>query len=242
VAATLYGIKISHPSQAARLMLERKGVDHHVVWLPPGSQPFVLRMIGFRGTTVPALRLNGKRIQGSRLISRELDRLQPEPPLFPSEVGRRRAVERAEEWGDRLLQPVPRRIFRWALATRPDLRRWMAEEVMQAPAPGVVAVAFAPVARAFSHKSRGSDDRVRADVAALPGMLDYVDGLIAEGTIAGEERNAADYQIGTSLWALMAFSELRPMIEARPAARLLAVLPPQSFTVPPVLPRDWLRE
>jgi glutathione S-transferase len=239
VAATLYGIKISHPSQAARLMLERKGLEHRIVWLPPGSQPLALRLVGFGGTTVPALKLDGQRIQGSRLISRELERLQPDPPLFPSDPKRRSAVERAEEWGDRVLQPVPRRIFRWALATRPDLRRWMAEEVMQAPAPGIVAAAFAPVARAFSRKSRGSDDRVRADAAALPGMLDHIDGLIAEGTIGGEEPNAADYQIGTSLWALMAFSELRPVIEARPAARLLAVLPPQGLRVPPVLPQDW---
>jgi glutathione S-transferase len=238
--ATLYGIKISHPSRAALLMLERKGIEHDTVWLPPGSQPFALRLAGFRGTTVPALRLNGRRIQGSRQISRELERMQPEPPLFPTDPNRRRAVEQAEEWGDRVLQPVPRRIFRWALAGQPDLRRWMAEEVMQLPAPGFGAAAFGPVARAFRHKSRATDDRVRADVAALPGMLDHVDVLTADGTIGGAQPNAADYQIGTTLWALMAFPEFRPMIEARPGGRLLGVLPPQQLTIPPVIPPDWL--
>ena len=76
------------------------------------------------------------------------------------------------------------------------------------------------MAKAFSHKSHGSDERVRADFAALPGMLDHVDALIAGGTIGGDEPNAADFQIATCLWALMPFSELRPMLEERPAGEL----------------------
>jgi glutathione S-transferase len=240
VAVTLYSIAISHPSQAARLMLERKGIEHRIVSLPPASQPFLLRLYGFRGTTVPALRVNGRRIQGSREISRELERMQPEPPLFPVDAEQRRAVEEAERWGDRVLQPVPRRIFRWALANRPDMRRWMAENVMRTPAPALVAAAFGPLAKAFSHKSRATDDRVRADVAALPGLLDHVDALIAAGTIGNEDPNAADYQIGTCLWALIPFSEFRPQIEARPAFRITRLLSPPRMKVPPVIPRDWL--
>ena len=36
----------------------------------------------------------------------------------------------------------------------------------------------------------------RADIAALPGQLDRVDGWIADGLIGGDEPNAADLQIG----------------------------------------------
>ena len=241
MAATLYSIAISHPSQAARLMLERKGIEHEIVPVQPGWQPFVLRLKGFRGTTVPALRIDGRRIQGSRRISRELDRIQPDPSLFPGDPERRRAVEDAEEWGDRALQPVPRRLFRWALASRHDMRQWMARDVMRVPAPELVALTLGPIAKAFSHKSRGSDERVRADLAVLPGMLDHVDALIADGTIGGDEPNAADFQIGTCVWSLTSFSDLRPLVEGRPAATLAGkLLAPPKMNVPSVVPVGWV--
>jgi glutathione S-transferase len=72
-------------------MLERKGIEHKLVNILPGSQPVVVRLVGFRGITVPALRIDGRRIQGSPEISRFLDELVPEPPLFPRDPEQRRA-------------------------------------------------------------------------------------------------------------------------------------------------------
>jgi glutathione S-transferase len=109
------------------------------------------------------------------------------------------------------------------------------------PAPRLMAVVNAPVARALARKSGAYADRVRADVAALTAKLDHVDELIAAGAIGGEEPNAADYQIGTSVGALMAFEDLRPLIEPRPAADLARrLLPPFAGPVPSILPRDWV--
>ena len=39
--AKLYSLSLSHPSQAARLMLERKGIEHEVVDTAPGMHPVV---------------------------------------------------------------------------------------------------------------------------------------------------------------------------------------------------------
>src|SRR5215204_6142660 len=103
---TLYGTPPSPPSHSARLMLEHKGIDHKVVWLLPGMWPALLRTHGFRGGTVPAIKIDGRRIQGSRAISRALEEVQPEPPLFPSDPERRLQVEEAERWGDETLQNV----------------------------------------------------------------------------------------------------------------------------------------
>jgi glutathione S-transferase len=97
------------------------------------------------------------------------------------------------------------------------------------------------VVRALARKSGAFPDRVRADVAALPAKLDRVDELIAADTIGGPEPNAADYQIATSVRALMAFDDLRPLIEARPASELAQrLLPSFAGPMPPILPRDWL--
>src|SRR5215218_9934270 len=94
--AKLYVIPASHPSRSAMLMLERKGIPYKRVDLLPVVSKGILRALRFPGVTVPALKLNGNRIQGSREIARELDRVQPEPPLFPADPGERAAVEEVE--------------------------------------------------------------------------------------------------------------------------------------------------
>jgi glutathione S-transferase len=238
----LYSLSLSHPSQAARLMLERKGIEHDVNDLLPGFHPLQLRLAGFRGGTVPALKIDGRRVQGSLEISRALDEVQPEPGLFPADPARRGAVEEAEAWGERELQPVPRRIFRWAVAHRPALRRWLAEDIGM-PAPGMMATANIPVARYFAGKVDANDQNVEADVARLPELLDHVDSLIAAGTIGGEVPNAADYQIATTVRTLIAFDDLRPLVEGRPAADLaLRLLPGYPGPITLGLPPEWLRE
>lgn len=78
---------------AARLMLERKDIPYGRGDLLPVISKGVLRAAGFAGTTVPALRLDGERIQGSREIARVLERMRPTPALLPSDPERRRAVE-----------------------------------------------------------------------------------------------------------------------------------------------------
>src|ERR687885_347759 len=114
---------ISHPAQAARAMLERKGIEYELKNVPIGTQPIAVRLAGFRGRTVPALKIDGRRVQGSIEIARVLDELAPEPPLYPRDPERRRAVQEAEAWGERELQPLPRRLMRWGVANREELRR-----------------------------------------------------------------------------------------------------------------------
>jgi glutathione S-transferase len=59
---------------------------------------------------------------------------------------------------------------------------------------------------------------VRRTVGALPSLLDHVEKLLDEGTIGGKQRNAADFQIGTSVRLLMTFEDLAPAMEGRKAA------------------------
>jgi glutathione S-transferase len=220
VEAILYGTPPSHPSHAARLMLERKGIEHRVVWLLPGMWPLLLRVHGFRGATVPALKLDGRRIQHSRAISRALDGAYPEPPLFPHDPETRVRVEEAERWGEEVLQPVPREIYRWCARTSHGVREGIAR-AFGMPAPSLMATLNKPVAWYMSRKvGAHRDDGVRRDLAELPALLDEVDRLIADGVIGGKEPNAADFQIGTSVRVLMTFEDLAPAIAGRPAAAL----------------------
>ena len=82
---------------------------------------------------------------------------------------------------------------------------------------------------------------MQADLAALPGMLDRVDGWIAEGVLGSEEPNAADFQIATSVRLLLTMEDLRPAIEDRPCAALARrVVPEFPGHIGPIFPREWL--
>lgn len=239
---TLYGLSLSHPSHAARAMLEHKGIEHRVVDLQPGVHPVQLRLHGFRGGTVPALRIDGRRIQNSRRISRVLDELRPDPPLFPADRDARRAVEEAERWGEEVFQPAPRRLFRWGAVHSNQLRLWIARDVLGMPAPGVMARTNAPIARYMARAVGADDAGVRDDLAALPGHLDRVDRLVAEGIIGGDSPNAADLQILSTVRVLLTFTDLRDAVEPRPAAAAARRrFPDYPEPVPAVLPADWVK-
>jgi glutathione S-transferase len=241
MSVKLYGLAVSHPSHAARAMLEHKGIEYELVNFPPLSQPLMTRAHGFRGRTVPALDIDGRKVQGSKAIARTLEELKPDPPLFPAD--RREAVKAAEAWAERELQPLPRRFFRWGMAARPELRRHVLEEIEAVPAPGVVSALMVPQLRYFQRVSKATDDYTREGVQRLPGLVDHVDELIADGTIGRpSEPNAADFQIASTIAVLRVFADVRPEIDGRPGAELAQRLFPRDVAqLPPFMPEEWLR-
>ncbi len=109
--ATLYVIPGSHPAIAVREMFKHKGIDYKRVDLMPVISRGVLKAMRFPGITVPSLRIDGRKITGSREISKALEQIQPEPPLFPADPPERVAVEDAERWGEEILSDATRRIL-----------------------------------------------------------------------------------------------------------------------------------
>ena len=121
----LYTIPGSHPGVAAQLTLRHKRIEfERTDLMPVFSRALVrvreglssdlmpvfsramLKAQRFPGVTAPAMKVDGKRVQGSREIARELDRLRPEPPLFPGDPDHypSRATHR------RSFLPVPRHV------------------------------------------------------------------------------------------------------------------------------------
>lgn len=243
MSARLFVVPGSHPSVAARLMLERKGVPYRRVDLVPMVAKPILRALRFPRATVPALIVDGRRVQGSREIARALEEARPEPPLYPADAARRRAVEDAERWGDELLQPVARRLAWWALRRDPSTLGSYAEGARLGVPLGLAVKTAPPIIWGAARFNRATDAAIRADLAALPGMLDRVDAWIEEGVLGGEEPSAADFQIGTSVRLLMTFDDLRPAIESRPCGEMARrVVPSFPGHVGPAFPREWLAE
>jgi glutathione S-transferase len=238
VRATLFGVPASHPSLAAELMLKHKGVDYRRIDLVTAAHRALVRALGFPGVTVPALRIGAAKVQGTRQIALALDALIPSPPLFPADPERRREVEAAEEWGNEVLQPVPRRLMWNALKhDRSTVESYLADAKLGIPT--AIAVRTAPpIAAAARRFNRATDENARRDLDALPGLIDRVDELIERGVIGGAERNAADFQIATSIGLLLTMDDVRPLIDARPAERLARDLVPDQ---PGHMPRVYAR-
>lgn len=242
VKVRLYTIPGSHPGVAAQLMLKYKGIEFKRTDLFPVISKLVLRGFGFPRNTVPAIKIDGRKVQGSREIARELERLRPEPALFPSDAAQRAAVEEAERFGDEELQHPIRQIIWWALRKDKAPLRSFSEGAKLGIPIGLAVKTAAPIVALSAHFNEANDENVRADLAALGGLLDRVDELIAAGTIDGDELNAADFQIAPSIRLAMTFQDLRPLIEARPAGRLAKRVQPEiAGDIPLILPPAWLQ-
>jgi len=237
----LFSMPGSHAATTGQLLFDHKGIDYKRTDLLPVVSWMVLRALRFSDVTVPAAKIDGERVQGTRAIARALERRKPEPPLFPEDADRRAAVEEAERFGDEELQQRVREIFLWS--TRKDrsgLGSYLGDAKIGMP-PGLAAKMAGPFI-AIDARSRGAtDENVPGAIAAFPGMLQRIDDWIAEGILGGEPPNAADLQIAPSLRLAMSLDDLRPAIEGRPAGRLATrVVRDFPGRTPAVLPREWL--
>lgn len=215
----LYTFAGSNAGRTAELMLAHKGIAYDTAITPRGWHLFLLPAHGFRGITVPALTIDGRRIQRTRVISRALDVWQPEPRLFPVDPGRRAVVEEAERWGEDLQNAVRRLSY---CATR--------------------RTGASVLGTLGSIRHRASADAARADAATLPDRLAQIDAWIGAGILGSEELNAADFQIAPNVAVLLSFADFAPHIAGRPAAaHALRVAGEYTCNRGPVLPEDWLR-
>jgi glutathione S-transferase len=192
---------------------------------------------------VPALKIDGRRVQGSREIARELERLRPEPSLFPADPEKRAAVEEAERFGDEELQHPIRQILWWAIKRdKAPLRSYSEGAKLGVPLSLAMKTA-APVVALSARFNEADDEHVRRDLTELPTLLKKVDDWIAAGVLNGEQLNAADLQIAPSLGLAMTIDDLQPLIENRPAGALAKrVVPNYPGKTPPILPPAWLQQ
>ena len=241
VTAKLYVIPASHPSRAAWKMLDHKGIPFKRRDLIPVVSKGMLRTAGFPRVTVPALKIDGEKVQGSREIARALDRIQPEPPLFPEDATARAAVEEAETWGDESLQPLARRIL-WNGMRRDKAPLASYSEGAKLGVPvGLAVKTSAPIVALSARFNAADDESVRADLVALPAALQRIDDWIAAGVLGGERPNAADFQIAPSIGLLLTMEDVRPAIEGRPAGELARRIDPDyPGHMPAILPAEWL--
>ena len=218
MTATLYAIPGSHAVRTGELMLEHKGIAFRRVNFPPGPHRVLVRVLGFKGDRVPAVKFaDGRRAQGTRELPRVLDELVPEPRLVPDDP---RALE-AEVWADEVLQQWARRMVASTGARNPDALSGRGADgrlgvLLSRNDVGrrVVAGAVLVVFRAYKQQQR--DDRKRTGE-----ILDQVDAWIGEGVLNGEQLRSPDFAVASSLALAEYIVALKPELQRRPLMALM---------------------
>jgi glutathione S-transferase len=224
----LYVVHGSHPCAAVQKALSLKGLSYSVFeWPPPLHAPMQRLLFGER--TVPALRIDGEKLQGSRAIMRRLDELVAEPALLPSDPDQRKRVIEAEYWGDQVFQPIARELIWAAFAHSPGaMVSYSEHSKLRLPAP-IVRLNAPLIARLGRRLNKTSDEVARNDLGALPAQLDKIDAWIADGTIGDRDHpNAADLQIASTVRLMLTLADVRPLIDGRPCADLARELFPDA--------------
>jgi glutathione S-transferase len=216
MTARLYVTPASHPCATAERALQLKQLPYRrVVMIPVAHR--LAQQARFGAGTVPGIVFgDGEHVIGTRPIVRALEARAPSPPLLPADGERRAAVERAEEWGDQVLQALARRVIWAALRRAPDaIPSYL--EGSKLPVPDGFSRLSSPlVARMAATLMEATDPVVRADLIALRAThLPRVERWIKEGVLGGGAANAADLQIGSSLRILLTIEDVAPLLKGR---------------------------
>jgi glutathione S-transferase len=236
----LYMFPGSNSVYTGRLMLEHKEIDYSVMTLMPGPHAFIMLGLGFKTMGVPAVKIDGRRVQGTRAISRALDEEFPHKPLFPADPAQRKLVEDAERWGEEL-QNATRRVF-YCIARRDH----EAFTTLMSPGRALAMRGALRVSRGFiirlaTGAHRATDEAVMDDLAVLPERLDQIDAWLEQGVLGGEQLNAADFQIAVNVAAMLMTEDLAPFVAGRPMeAYARRIAPDYDRTFKAVLPPEWL--
>jgi len=233
----LHVVPFSHPCLAVSAALDSLGHEYETVeWVTGQQAEEVEKVYGEGRRTVPGLLVDEEPVHGTSTIFARLDELHPDAGLYPAAVAER--IRELEPALAEDLQMSARVLVFGAMHFRPESMGTFAGVPQLDPG----GVDFAIKSMRAAWRYLGIDaQRVHATLQELPGQLDAVDALLEAGVIGGERPTAADFQLGSSLHLLVQIGDVRPLVEARPAAKLLSLFEPGKGDVSAgAFPPGWV--
>ena len=205
------------PCATVERALQLKGLPYRRVELIPVVHKAQQRL-RFGEMTVPGLEFpDGRRMTGSRAILRALE--DHAPRLVPADPEARRHAERAEEWGDQVLQPLARRVVWAAVSRRPEVMDDYSASA-DLPVPRAVARRSAPLVRAGRAEGQQGLRPQRPRRPRAPRAPPRPRRRLDRGRAcsAARSRNVGDLQIAPSVALLASVEDLAPVLRG-PARR-----------------------
>jgi glutathione S-transferase len=114
----IWRIPFSTNVERVALALGHKGLTAEWVDVDPDDRSEVERISG--QLLVPVLELDGRVIVDSTAIIEALERLEPEPPLYPANPARRAEVEIFVDWFNRIWKRAPNELEAELTKAEPD--------------------------------------------------------------------------------------------------------------------------
>lgn len=236
----LHVVPSSHPCLAVGEGLRRKGLDHRVEVIALGDHVAAIEEIYGPGKrTVPGLLVDGEPIHGSSAIYAKLDELSDLNPMYPAAVAD--AVREAEAWADQAVQGAARFLVWGAMHFRPEFMGTFGGAGQLDPPGTDYAIKF--VRGAWRHIGITAA-QVAETLSGLPAVIDRIDQLADDGLIGGEEPNAADLQIASSIRLMLTVGDVQPLLADSVAERLaMEVFPEMAGDIPAgAFPAGWVPE
>jgi glutathione S-transferase len=189
----VHRIPFSTNVERVALAAAHKGVDVDWVDHDPADRSSIVALSG--QAFVPVLELDGRVITDSPVILRELERLAPDPPLWPAEPARRAEADVFVDWFNRVWKVAPNRMAEepgapeqaaWAAELRGSLDRFEAlldgREFLLGDALGIADVVAFPFLKYAASIQRDDPDRfhhILAEHLALGDGFPRLRGWIA---------------------------------------------------------------
>ncbi len=214
----LWHFRVSHYNEKVRWALDRKRWAHRRTALIPGFHMRRVRRLSGQEKT-PVLRLGERVLHDSTDIIAELERIRPDPPLYPADPEERARALAIEDFFDEEVAPDVRTLF-WSayIDDSADATR-LATDGFGLARRVSYRLAF-PFMRPVFRKVLGLDVAgIERAAARLPGHLDRLEAEL--------ERSSAGFLVGG------AFS----VADLTAAAVMTAILRPPEFPYP--LPDPW---
>ena len=208
--------RISHYNEKVRWALDVKGWPHRRRALVPGFHLPVARRLSGQ-SKLPILEIDGRVLHGSATILDEIERLRPEPALFPSDpAGRARALD-LQAFFDDQVAPDLRLLFWSTYLRRARSCARMATDGFGATTRALWRAVF-PLLRPLLRRKMGIDAaRIDAARRRLPAYLDRIEAELGpNGYLVGDRFSVADLAV---------------------AAVMTAIIRPPEFPYP--LPEPW---
>jgi glutathione S-transferase len=212
----LWHFRVSHYNEKVRWALDYKRWPHTRKTLVPGFHIAAARWLSGQNQ-LPILRVDGHVLAGSARILDEIERLRPDPPLFPADPQARQRALEIQAYFDEQVAPDLRRLFWSTYIQRPaDCARMATDGALASTR--LVWRALFPVMRPLLGTNMGLS--VNELTAARQRLQSYFDRLESEigasGYLVGDRFGIADLAA---------------------AAVMTAIIRPPEFSYP--LPQPW---
>ena len=188
----LHQMRFSHFNEKGRWALDYKGLVHRRRSYPPGIHSIASRRLG-GGGTMPILEIEGERFTDSADIVAELERISPEPPLYPEDPTERdRAIE-LERWFGEDLGPGLRAALFYELLPDGRMTREATLQGFGRVTHAVNAATF-PVTRILIRRQLGADEQgARSGRSVTLKAFDRIESTVGgSGYLVGDRFSVAD--------------------------------------------------